>query len=65
VIAWLRPELSAESINREGRKSLNQKHKNVQACGGPEENGRVHTTPQKQQGEFDPTALYDAVRPSK
>lgn len=61
VVDWLRPELSAESISTYGLVGSQTHISDLLAIAGDKHDQQV----EKQHTSFDPTALYEAVMPSR
>lgn len=70
TIAWLRPELTADAISKFGKygehgsqnEDLMVDAKNTEGANDEED---LQSSSEKQQGEFDPTALYESIGPTR
>jgi len=68
IFEWLRPELSAESISAYGLTGSLTQISDMLAIAGEKHDRQVealHNSEEKQHVGFDPTALYEAVMPSR
>ena len=68
VLEWLRPELSADSISTYGLAGSQTHISDMLAIAGDKHDRHVealHNSEEKQHISFDPTALYEAVMPSR
>lgn len=68
IFEWLRPELSAESISAYGSVGSLTQISDMLDIAGENHDSQVealHNSEEKQHDSFDPTALYDAVMPSR
>lgn len=68
IFEWLRPELSAESIRANGLVGSQTQISDMLAIVGEKHDRQVealHNSEEKHHDGFDPTALYEAVMPSR
>lgn len=65
IFAWLRPEVSAEAISIHGRYGSQNPHMDAIDIDRCEECSEETQSNRDKHGDFDPSAIYDAILPSR